>query len=498
MPDSIREHSDTPGAVEPAPFAFSSSRASVRLVLIFGLSRGLGLLRETGIAAFFGTGTGADRLAAAFVISSFAVTAVSEASGAAAIRRLSADPSSGASLLRAAKRWSPAAMLAFVAIGAPLAALLTAGEGGEWWVSPVLVLALTPCVATSMQAAVGGAQLTLEGRIGRVTASQACWSGGALLGIAAVAAGWDSPLPVALGWAAGNVVGYFVVRSGVELSGPRLDIGLRRLLGPSLAVAGAYSLLAGQGITDRLVATRLETGAIAALGYADRLYLVPVGFILAVYGPAVLGDLMNLRKDVSLAASQSALHLRRLVRGAAPCALAGLAFAPLILRLVLGHGEFDEQSQTLTLGALDGLLCGVVATSFSLALLRVIQALGSVRRLPLVTGVSVTVNLVVSLALSFPFGVAGIALGTSLTAMVAAILQLNMLERFLGRDWLFVVLRSCLLPAAVVLVTGTAVTVLAYEGVIDEGGRIGICLTGALVLAGSFWVSPSRLPSDAA
>jgi putative peptidoglycan lipid II flippase len=439
------------------------------------MSRLLGLLRETGTAAYFGTTAVADHLAAAFVISSFATTAVSEAVGAAAIRSLGHDRQSGRALQAWALRWAPAGMLVYVLLSVPLAAALSSGSS----TGPLLALALTPCVATAMLSAVGGAVLVLEGRIGRINASQACWSAGALLGVGAVAAGWHSAIPIAVGWSLGNLTGLLVIQSGLTLEGVGRRLPVRRLLGSSIAVAAAYSMLAIQGITDRLIASRLRVGAVAGLSYADRLHLVPVGFILAVYGPAVLGDLIN---DGEGAVRRSAIHMQRLVRFAAPCTLIAIALAPQFLQLILGHGEFKSDSQRLSLGALDGLMAGIVATSLSLALLRVTQALATARRLPLVTGVSVTVNLLVSVALSFPLGIAGIALGTSLSAMLTAALQVKLLERDLGSAWTAGVFSSCLLPAAIVLATGALVTILAYQGLIGSGWRILLCAVGALSL----------------
>jgi putative peptidoglycan lipid II flippase len=468
---------------EGSTFAFSTFRALRHVVLIFAFSRGLGLLREVGTATFFGTTANADRIGTAFVISSFATTVVSEAVGAAAIRKLSRDRATSASLYAWAKRSMPMAMVVYAVLSIPLAALMTFGDGGNRWEGPLLAVALMPCVATSMLAAVGGALLTLDGRIGRVTASQACWSGGSLIGIAAIAAGWHSPLPLVLGWSAGNIAGLLVVRSAVEIRGPRIRISGIALIRPSLAVAFAYTLLSFQSITDRIIASRLQTGAIAALGYADRFHLIPVGFILAVYGPAILGDLMNRRRVASVNVSQSALHLERLVRIATPAAFLAVALAPLILRVVLSHGEFGSQSRILTLGALDGLMCGIVASSLMLVLLRVTQALGSLRYLPLVTGISVVGNALVSVGLSFVLGVAGIALGTSLITMITATLLVKLLERDLGREWYGEVVRSCLLPAMMVLIVGGAVAVLAYEGTIGSLGRIVICLVGAAATA---------------
>ncbi len=478
----VGEQKRTDGG-EDSTFAFSTFRALRHVVLIFAFSRSLGLLREVGTAVFFGTTASADRIATAFVISSLATSAVSEAVGAAAIRRLSHDRASSASLYAWAKRSMPVAMAAYAVLSIPLAALMTVGDGGNRWEGPLLAVALMPCVATSMLAAVGGAVLILDGRIGRVTASQACWSGGSLVGIAAIAAGWHSPLPMMLGWSAGNIAGALVVRRAVEIQGPRTRISGIALIRPSLAVAFAYTLLSVQSLTDRIIASRLQIGAIAALGYADRFNLIPVGFIVAVYGPAILGDLMNRGGDTSANVSQSALHVKRLVSIATPAAFLAMALAPLILRVVLSHGEFGTRSRVLTVGALDGLICGIVTTSLMLALLRVTQALGSLRHLPLVTGISVVGNALVSVALSFVLGVAGIALGTSLMSMITSALQVKLLQGNLGREWYGELVRTCLLPAMMVLVVGGAVTVLAYEGTIGSLGRISICLVGAAATA---------------
>jgi putative peptidoglycan lipid II flippase len=464
-------------------FAFASLRGFQRVALIFALSRSLGLLREIGIAAYFGTSGSADRISTAFVISSFATTAVSEVVGAAAIVQLSRDRMTSASIYAQAKRWIPAATAGYIVLSLPLAALITRGDGGGSWDGPLFTLAMAPCVATAMLAALGGAVLTLEGRIGRVTASQACWSAGALAGIAVVIAGWHSPLPVALGWSAGNVVGFLVIKRSVDIRGPKISMSASELVRPYLAVAFAYSLLSIQSITDRLVASRLQRGAIAALGYADRLHLFPVGFILAAYGPAVLGDLMNRKHDPEAAALHSTRHMQRLVQVATPATFAAVAFAPFILRFLLGHGEFNGAATTLTLGALDGLLCGIVATCLTLTLLRVTQALGSLKRLPLITSISVLSNLIISVGLSFVLGLAGIALGTSLVAILTAILQAKLLEAELGRAWFTEVARSCLLPAAISLAVGALVTVLAYEGVIGDAGRFLICAGGAAAAA---------------
>lgn len=459
-------------------FALSTFRAARRLVLIFAVSRALGLLREVGIAAYFGTSASADRIGIAFVISSLATTVVSEAVGAAAIARLGHDRQASGSVYAWAQRSLPAATVCYLVLSMPVAGLVTSGDRGNLWEAPLLAASLAPCLGTAMLSAVGGALLTIEGRIGRITAAQACWSAGSLAGIAVVVAGWHSPFPVVLGWSVGNVVGFVVVRSGVHISTSGSRPRTIDLIRPGLSVALAYSLLSFQSITDRIIASRLQTGAIAALGYADRFHLIPVGFIFTVYGPAVLGDLVSRGRTTGLRASQAALHLERLVRVATPLALLAVAFGPVILHVVLSHGQFGAKSRTLTLGAYDGLMCGIVATALMLVLLRVTQAAGSRRGLLLVTGISVAGNLILTLGLSLVLGIAGIALATSVVTMLGAAVQTKLLARHLGSAWYAHVARTCLVPASAVLAVAGTVSILSYEKVLSGEGRVVICAAG--------------------
>ena len=87
--------------------------------------------------------------------------------------------------------------------------------------------------------------------------------------------------------------GFGVARGAYEApSTPRNRCSrLHTLLRVGAPLAIGTALMVTQSITNRAVAARLDTGDVAALGYADRLFLLPVGFVLAVVGPRYLGGL---------------------------------------------------------------------------------------------------------------------------------------------------------------------------------------------------------------
>ena len=149
-----------------------------------------------------------------------------------------------------------------------------------------------------------------------------------------------------------------------------------RLVALGLPVATAYSLVALEGLTDQSVAARLGTGNAAALAYANRLFLIPIGFVLATVGPIVLGALTASRRrgreEMALASND---QLRTTVRWLASASLAFVAIAPALVSLVYHYGAFTDASVGLTRDAIDGFAIGVPAVTLYLVLFRTMQAI---------------------------------------------------------------------------------------------------------------------------
>jgi len=459
------------------------------VVVVYAASRVAGLGREIGVASLFGTSTTADRLATAFVVASVTSTVAGEFAFAGAVRWLSTgDPVDAryGELLAAGRRvaWVVAAGFAIVA---PFGALLITGDPDDGArETAVLVLLLVPTVALAVMSACAGARLTLEGRLARVNIAQALPTVGALAGVVTAALSADEPELIVAGWSVGAGGGYAVARSGLPRAPARSlrRPSVRTILGVGAPVAVASALTALQALTDRTIAGRLGDGSIAALSYADRLFLLPTGFVLGVVAPAALGVLAGqARESVERAGRTSLAQLHGVAAVSMPVAMVAVGLSPWLVDLVFRYGAFGSDSAAATTEAFDGFAVGIVAVSLSLTLTRTAQALLDLRMLVPIAVVAVLVNAGISLGLSGPLDLFGITLGTSVTALLTGIYLSVPLGRRLGPDWTRLVRVRLLAPAGAALVAGAVIAASAQEGHLSDLGRLGLATVVVVPLA---------------
>jgi putative peptidoglycan lipid II flippase len=204
---------------------------------------------------------------------------------------------------------------------------------------------------------------------------------------------------------------------------PRLDPEVRRFW--TLAVP---AILTG-GITqiNIFVGTIIASGAdnaIAVLNYADRLYQLPLGIIGIAIGTVLLPELSRHlkggREAQARATQDQSLFIAMLL--SMPAATALIALAEPIVRVLFERGAFDVLATEQTAQALIAFATGLPAY----VLIRVLQP-GYFAREDTVTptifaGISVVANIAISLLL-FPSLVhVGIAIATSASAWLNALL----------------------------------------------------------------------------
>ena len=235
-------------------------------------------------------------------------------------------------------------------------------------------------------------------------------------------------------------------------------------------------LIALQGVTDRIIAGRLEVGDIAALGYAT-MPRIPTGFVFAFFAPAVLGALAARSASGVAGIGEDAIgRLRQVVMWTCWLTLLAVAASPVIIDLVYEYGAFDARSSDATVAAFDGLAAGIAATSLSLVLLRVMQATLPLRTLAAVAVSAVMLNAVASLLLSSWFDLYGVALGTSLTSCVTGAIQVALLTRRFGSAWGRQAEFGCVAPVVAAFAVTAAVGIAANAGAMTTMLRIGLAL----------------------
>lgn len=275
----------------------------------------------------------------------------------------------------------------------------------------------------------------------------------------------------------------------LRLVRPRWSPRMKRLV--SLGVPG---VIAG-GITQinivvgTMIAS-LQAGAVSLLYYADRLYQLPLGVVGIAIGVVLLPELSRRLKagdeaGVKVAKARS-LEFAMLLTVPAAVALAAIPHE--LVSVLFERGVFDETARLGTAAALQAFAVGLP----SFVLIKVFSpaffAREDTKTPMLIGGVSVAVNVVVSLTL-FPFiGHVGIALATSIAGWVnALVLYIVMANRGYWRFERALAIKIALIVLSAIgmgaVLIGLADLLASYL-VIGTALPIRIAALGVLILAG--------------
>ncbi len=228
---------------------------------------------------------------------------------------------------------------------------------------------------------------------------------------------------------------------------PILDSSMKKLfllMIPGVLAAGIQqiNLLVG-GIIASFI-----PGAITWLYVSDRIYQLPLGMIGIALGVVLLPEVTRLlRRDDAKGASDSmvrGLELGLLIT--LPAAVAMLVIPVPIITVLFQRGEFTHDDAQQAGMALRGFALGLPGY----VLIKVLQpgffARENTRAPMMMAGITVVVNIVVSLLLFGPLGHVGIAIGTTVAAWVNVMLLARGLKGLVhpGKEFWTKSLRICL------------------------------------------------------
>jgi putative peptidoglycan lipid II flippase len=209
------------------------------------------------------------------------------------------------------------------------------------------------------------------------------------------------------------------------------DPGLRRVL--VLMGPGVIGLAATQVnlFVNTLLAASQGTGAVSWLNYAFRLMYLPIGLFGVSIATAVLpAASRHAAVDDEASVSETLSRGLALMLALNVPATIGLAvLATPIVRLLLERGHFQASDTVATASALRYYAVGLVGYSTARIISPVFYTLGLSRVPVIASAVAIGVNLVASLFLVRVLGFRGLALGTSLAAIVNGALLLWLLRR---------------------------------------------------------------------
>jgi putative peptidoglycan lipid II flippase len=253
-------------------------------------------------------------------------------------------------------------------------------------------------------------------------------------------------------------------------------------------------------IFDRALASLIAPGAVSALRYGDTLVRVPTGAIAPAWGAAIYPALVHSTKqpEGSGLADSADRSLRYVFAAFVPIAALTLAVAPVAASAAYGRGAFTAADLHVTALVVAGFAPLVCTVMVSQTLTGALNARRSGTVLLAAGILNVILNLTLDVVLGLSIGVAGIALSSSVTAIIVSAFKARQLARReaafrlrpLGRYLALAVLAS--LPGA--LLCGA----LAWTGVYPSGlipGLLTLALYGAIGGA-TYLALASRLGLD--
>ena len=452
-----------PAVASPQP---SSGAPSARLATSAGTigaatltSRLLGLVRDQALAYLFGAGNAMDAFNVAVRIPNlmrdlFAEGAMSAAFVPVFTKRLTLHGKVeawrlGNQLLNALAVVTGVVVVLGIAFAGPLTRLLAgsyASVPGKLELTVTLTRTLLPFLTLVAVAAALMGMLNSLNRFFMPALSPAMYNLGIILSAGVLVPampyfGLDPIMAIAIGALAGGI-GQVALqiptlyREGYRYR-PRLnprDPGLRevlQLMGPATLAGAAVQI---NLLVNMVLATGEGTGAVSWLSYAFRIMYLPIGLFGVSIATAALptvsrhaarGELDGIRETVSRA-------MQMMLIFNVPAMVGLIVLAQPIVELIFERGSFLPSDTTATAAALIFYAPGLLGYSTVRLAVPCFYALQNSLTPTLVSMSAVGLNIVLNLILVKIIGHRGLALGTSIAALVNALTLLYLLRRRLG------------------------------------------------------------------
>ena len=213
-------------------------------------------------------------------------------------------------------------------------------------------------------------------------------------------------------------------------------------------------------LVDKTLASRIAEGGISALNYANRLTLFVHGIfvvsITTVLYPVISrmaaeNDIDGLKKSVSEAISSINLLVIPITFGA-------MIFSEPVVRLVYGRGAFDAQAISMTSVALFFYSIGMIGAGLRDVISRAFYSLQDTKTPVINAAISMVMNIVLNLILSYFMGIGGLALATSISAIFCTGLLFISLRKKVGPFGM----RGIISSFAKILVSSVVMSIIAW------------------------------------
>lgn len=204
----------------------------------------------------------------------------------------------------------------------------------------------------------------------------------------------------------------------------KFDIAVKKtylLLVPSMAGVGISQL---NFLVGRIIASYLPFGSISWLFYANRLFQFPLGVFSVAVGTVSLTELSKARADGDIIRRNNMINkaILAVIAIILPATIGLVGLSSEITALIYERSAFSEKDVVGTSSALTMYALGLLFFSLVNVLTRIFHADKNTKTPVKCALVSFFVNIVFNLLLMKPLGHTGVALASSLAALVNALM----------------------------------------------------------------------------
>ncbi len=441
---------DVPGEAEKsAPIGRVLSFATITAAG-FVLGKVSGIAREMVVSAHFGLSAELDAYFLAVSVPTIVNNIVAGSAIAAAIMPTFARCLAGASSARRDEFWRVASLLTnfvllvtggLTILGAVLAAPIIAlmGSGFDAATETLAVNLLVIVMPTLVLGAALNMLMAMLNSLDRFTGPALIFLAlnAGIIGIVVVLSPYIGIYAVAWGYLFGVALQVAIQFVELRLERPRYYFrlewrhpALREVLRAFVPIAALSVVAQVNLVVDRAMAATLPPGSISALYYADSIlgmfYMLGISLGIAVF-PSL--SRMAATNDLDSTARTVVASLRMLIFILAPLALLLIPFGVPTIGLILGRGKFDPNAVGLTAQALGMYAVGLLGIAALYVLQRAFYAFVD-NVTPFVVGaLTALLHVGLNLILMQYWAHAGIALSTSVSAIVGAVALTLLLAR---------------------------------------------------------------------
>ena len=248
----------------------------------------------------------------------------------------------------------------------------------------------------------------------------------------------------------------FAIKSGYKYQ-PYINIKdkyikkMSWLIGPVLIGVAVNQI---NTMVDRTLASTLVEGSISALNYANKLN----GFVMAMFITSVAAVIYPMLSKLSSEdnkekfTSSVVQSINSVILLVIPISIGAIVLATPIVKLLFQRGEFDARATSMTAIALIMYSIGMVAFGLRDILGKVFYALQDTKT-PMINGaMAMIMNIVLNIILVKYLQLAGLALATSISAIVCIFLLFGSLKKkigYFGQDKIIKTMIKSILSAVV-------------------------------------------------